>query len=99
MLEMILTALAVVIIEFVVNVAILAFAAVVQWFLNLGPAITENDVAFTLKQEVKNGRYTMFQGVLNRETHELGRVRRIEAQGLDARLTEAHERTPLVLYT
>ena len=99
MLELILAALAAVVIDVVVTVAILAFVSVVQWFLDLQENMDENDLAFTIKQELKSGNYTVYQGVFDKSTDKIKKARRINTNKLDTRLAEAHADDNLVVYT
>ncbi|WP_066948693.1 hypothetical protein [Streptomyces lushanensis] len=99
MLELILMALASVVIDIVLTVVVLAFFAVVQWFLEVQESVDESDIAFTLKQELKNGEYAVFQGIFDQSTDRLEHVRRINTKQLDSKLSQAHAQDKLVVYT
>jgi hypothetical protein len=92
-------ALAEVVIPVVLEMAILAFAAVVQWFRNFRESIEENDIAFTLRQELSNGRHTIVQGIFDHSTDQVKQARRINATQLDPKLSHAHAQNKLVIYT
>ncbi|MFI9814527.1 hypothetical protein [Saccharothrix variisporea] len=99
MLELILSALAGLIIEVVLTVVVLAFAAVVDWFVRRHAVMDEDDIAFTLRQQLDNGAYTIVQGIFDEATGQVTDARRVNANRLDPRLARAHARDDLAVYT
>lgn len=99
MLELILAALAELIIEVVLTVVVLAFAAVVDWFVQRRAVMDENDIAFTLRRQLDSGGYTVVQGIFDESTNQVSDARRVNANRLDPRLAKAHARENLAIYT
>lgn len=99
MIELILAALAYVVVQVVIAVVLLAMAAVLEWFMEIGADELDDDqIAFTLKQELSNG-YTVYQGMFDKSANKMGSVRRIKAEKLDSELQRAHAHDNLVVYT
>ncbi|MEJ2852671.1 MULTISPECIES: hypothetical protein [unclassified Saccharothrix] len=99
MLELILSALAGLIIEVVLTVVVLAFAAVVDWFVQRYASMDEDDIAFTLRQQLDTGAFTVVQGIFDQATGQVTEARRVNANRLDPRLAQAHARENLAVYT
>lgn len=98
MIEIIAAALAYAVFQAIITVAVLLISAVVTWFVERANEMSENDIAFTLKQEMAQG-YTVYQGIFNQSSGHLGKVRKIKASQLDSDLRRAHAQNNLVVYT
>lgn len=99
MLEAILYALTQFIIEVIITLLLVSLAAIVDWFLGISNTIDEEDLAFTLKQDLNNGEFTIVQGLFDQSTGKVETARRINGKQLDPKLAQAHNRDRLVLYT
>lgn len=99
MLEAILEAIAEAFIEAVITLIVLAFVTIIQWFLDLEENMADEDLAFTLKQRMSNGQYTVYQGIYDQNTAGIRRARRFNANRLDPKLAKAHSQDDLVVYT
>lgn len=99
MLELILLALASIAIDIILTVAVLAFVAVVEWFLTHQEHIDDNTIGFTVRRHLDNGQYAIVQGLFDQTTDTVDKVRQINAQRLDAKLGELHDKDPLVVYS
>lgn len=101
MLQALLSRLAGMVVEVVLTVAVLLFIEVINWFLGLDRELTEDDIGFTLKRELADGRTRVYQGVMRQRDGDVDirRIRRIDADRLDPKLEKDHADNPLVLYT
>ena len=71
-----------------------------KWWSNRN-AIPERDrenLAFTIKDDLKNGNYRVIQGVFNRNTEKVVGGEKYETEQLDEELDELHEDNRLVIY-
>jgi hypothetical protein len=84
----------------VVVIAYLTYNFIVNWFRNRS-AIQEQDkdnIAFTIKENLQSGNYTVVQGIFNRRTEELVDSQVIETKELDNKMSEIHSENKMVLY-
>ncbi|MCF6475385.1 hypothetical protein FAF44_44560 [Nonomuraea sp. MG754425] len=98
MLEIILGALAAVVIEVVVRLLQLAYSELIRWFLDHTRVENPDNVAFTLRTALDNNRYTLVQGVFNKRSNEVEQARRISAASVDGRIKREHAVNDLVVY-
>ena len=84
----------------VVYLAIISVDAVINWFRNKS-AIVQSDrdnIAFTIKENMENGRYAVYQGVFNRRTETLIDGHKLESDRIDEQVQSMHARQPMVVY-
>jgi len=84
----------------VVYLAIITVDAVINWFRNK-QAIVQSDqdnIAFTIKDNMENGRYVVYQGIFNRRTETLLEGQKLESEQIDEQLQSMHAQQPMVVY-
>jgi hypothetical protein len=91
--------LASIVIEVIIRLAVLTFEAIDAWFQERANQTKIDDLAFTLKQEMKKG-YTVYQGFFDQAagTVDKTKVRKVKAKGLDAKTADLHSKSNLVIY-
>lgn len=84
----------------VVYLAIITVDAVINWFRNKREIVQSDrdNVAFTIKENMDNGRYVVYQGVFNRSTEQLVDGQKLEADQIDDELRTMHDQQPMVVY-
>jgi hypothetical protein len=84
----------------VIYVAYLTLSTVLQWFSQNNTLSTYNSnlVAATINKGLKNGKYTVVQGVFNKRTNSIVEGRTIETTQLDSTLAQRHRAHDVVLY-
>jgi hypothetical protein len=81
------------------EVLILVLPEIINWFIDWADSIGEHDLAFTLRQEINGGQYTVVQGIFDQRTDTVKKARRIRAERLDAQVQQVHARNGLAIYT
>jgi hypothetical protein len=79
---------------------ILKWGTIVAWFRQR-QALKESDkdnLAFSLQERLKNGRFKTIQGIFNQKTLKIEDHQAYESGKLDATLAKAHAQEELVLY-
>ncbi len=73
---------------------------IVEWFRSRNDIkeADKNNIAFTIKENLRSGNYKVVQGIFNKETEELKDVRIMESESLDDQLMKHHEGQELVIY-
>jgi hypothetical protein len=84
----------------VVVIAYLTYNFIVNWFRNRSAIQEQNkdNIAFTIKENLQSGNYTVVQGIFNRRTEELVDSQVIETKELDNKMSEIHSENKMVLY-
>ncbi|GGL14658.1 hypothetical protein Sme01_18510 [Sphaerisporangium melleum] len=98
MLELILLGLAVIAYEAFVTFVVLVMAEILDWFLKFEQELDDATLAFTVRQQLDNGEYTVYQGLFDAAGNEVRKARKISAKRLDERLRELHNRDELAIY-
>ncbi|MEU9890112.1 hypothetical protein [Sphaerisporangium sp. NPDC051011] len=98
MLEIILLSLAVIVFEAIVTFVVLAMAEILDWFLKFEQELDETTLPFTIRNQLENGEYTVYQGLFDATRNEVRKARKIGAKRLDDRLRELHSRDELAIY-
>jgi hypothetical protein len=81
-------------------VVLLKWNDIVDWFRGkrkLKEADKKN-IAFTIKNAMKNGKIEVVQGIFNQDSEELIEGQKFEAKELDKQLEAVHKDKELVLY-
>jgi hypothetical protein len=97
----ILFAIATVKIAAAIYVVYLVFSEIADWFQS-NRKLAANDrreIGFTLQKQLANGDYNTVQGVFNKSTKSLGKVRAINSARIDDRLAGYHKNKKLVVYS
>jgi hypothetical protein len=84
----------------VIVIPILKWDRIVNWFRareELKNSDKDN-IAFTLQEKLKNGKYKTVQGIFNTRTNELLDEEKIISEQIDDRLVEVHRNYDLVIY-
>lgn len=84
----------------VVSVLILYKDQIIQWFQDryMGQHQAPNDIAFSIKEQLQNGDYTVVQGIFNQATDTVEHAQEWNAQNLDQDLQQLHARDKLVVW-
>ena len=78
----------------------LTFKEVLEWFQSRNNLVaSDNVVAFTLQEKLKDGKYKVVQGIFNTQTGSIIDNRILESDKVDHELAEVHRDHELVLYT
>jgi hypothetical protein len=83
-----------------VVVAVVYWDDIVNWFQsrnNLKVADRDN-IAFTIKDRMASGEYTVIQGIFNKRTEEILDGRKMRTKALDSQFDRAHKDQDLVIY-
>ena len=85
----------------VVYIAYLTLPIVLAWFRQNSTLSTGNInlVGATIKKGLREGKYTVVQGVFDKRTKTMVESRTIETNQLDAELARRHRNQDVVLYT
>lgn len=101
MIDLILLALAGLVLTGVVYIILLTIAAIIDWFND--QYIDENEVPFTVIDDVnaaiKNGNIPVIQGVINSKSGKLVSGRKINAEKIDSQLANYHKKNRIVTYS
>jgi len=84
----------------VIIIAILNWDRIIDWFqgrTELKQSDKDN-IAFTLQQKLKNGKYKTIEGIFNKRTNKLPDGVVYESKEIDEKLAEAHRKEELVIY-
>ena len=83
-----------------IYLAYLTLSTVLDWFRQNNTLSTYNAnlVAVTINKGLKNGKYTIVQGVFNKHTNSMAESRTIETSRLDEDLVRRHRTQDVVLY-
>ena len=84
----------------VVRWAIIKLSKIISWF-RARRKLTQEDkdiISFTIKEQMEQGNYVVYQGIYNEETEELLDGQKIIAGELESEFEELHEEQPLVVY-
>lgn len=84
----------------VVYLAIITVDAVINWFRNRRAIVQrdQSNIAFTIKENMENGRYVVYQGIFNRRTETLLEGQKLESKQIDEQLQSMHVQQPMVIY-
>lgn len=84
----------------VVTLVVVSFDAIVTWFRdrNAIKVADKDNIAFTIKQNIENGKHKVIQGIFNERTGAVVDGQVFVATELDAKLQELHNGTELVIY-
>lgn len=82
-------------------VAILHYEDILKWFheRNKIKQRDKDNIAFTLKEKMKSGQYTVIQGIFNKRTEKLIDGQKVTAKELDSDLKKTMGRKKLAIYT
>ena len=100
MVQFILAALAGVALGAFIVVVILKWKDIISWFRNR-TKLKESDkqnIAFTLQERLKNGKYKTVQGIFNKRTNEILDGQKIKSEQVDAKIAKVHDGEELVIY-
>ena len=84
----------------VIVVLVLVIETIIDWFKNRN-AIKEKDkdnIAFTIQEKLKSGKYKTIQGIFNAREETLEDAVVYESEDIDKELREAHIDNELVIY-
>jgi len=78
----------------------LLFSRIISWFREREALVKEDadNLAFTIKQSLENGKVKFVQGIFNKKTNEIKDAEQFEAEKLDKKLEDAHRGQDLVIY-
>lgn len=81
-------------------VAVITFAAIVEWFQDRESLVLSDtaNLAFTIKDRLDNGDYAIYQGVFNSNSTTLLDCRKLASSSVDASTEAVHKSQPLVIY-
>lgn len=84
----------------VVYLAIITVDAVINWFKSKRSLVQSDrdNIAFTIKENMENGKYAVYQGVFNRRTEDLLAGQKLESGQVDNQLQSMHAEQPMVVY-
>lgn len=84
----------------VVYLAIITVDAVINWFKSKRSLVQSDrdNIAFTIKENMENGKYAVYQGVFNRRTEDLLAGQKLESGQIDDQLRSMHAEQPMVVY-
>ncbi|MFC4071751.1 hypothetical protein [Actinoplanes subglobosus] len=76
----------------VITVAVITFSMIVDWFVSRVSKIKDQPsrLAFTIKEELANGRCAIVQGIFEADSGTVLEARRVEGDRVDARVVAAH---------
>jgi hypothetical protein len=81
-------------------IALLKWKDILAWFRNrrkLKESDKEN-IAFTLQERLKSGKYKTIRGIFNKNTEEFPDVEQVDSNDIDEKLAKAHAENELVVY-
>ncbi len=84
----------------VVYLAMITINSILNWFCQrtaLALSDREN-IAFTIKDNLANGKFVVYQGIFNRRTEQLLDGQKLVAEQVDVRVAEMHAEQPMVVY-
>lgn len=85
----------------VIVLTLLQYKRVIDWF-RARTALKQQDkdnIAFTIKEAVKNGNHGIVQGIFNMRTNQIQAAQKYEAETLDEELEQIHRDKELVVYS
>jgi hypothetical protein len=84
----------------IIEVFHILWTMIVDWFRqHQSLALADvNNIAFTIKRGLSEGKHGLIQGIFNKATDQLVAHQVVQGQGMDDRLRQAHQRHDLVLY-
>jgi len=84
----------------IVILVVLTLKDVIAWFKARTTAYHKDaeNVAFTIKEDLKAGKYTIIQGIFNKRTATFVDGRKVECDQVDKDLAAAHTNSKLVVY-
>jgi hypothetical protein len=80
-----------------IYIVYLVFAEIIDWFQSRRK-VNRDQLCFTLQQRLASGNYKTVQGVLDKSTNKLDKVRQIESSRIDDELAAYHRFDDLVVY-
>jgi hypothetical protein len=83
-----------------VFVALLNWEKVIDWFKGRTQLkVSDKDnIAFTIQEKLKDGKYETVQGIFNKSTNELLDAKKYKSEEIDDQLAKVHRREKLVFY-
>ncbi len=79
----------------VVVIVYLKWDDIVDWFMGRQKLVEKDKahVAFVVKEKMNSGKFTVVQGIFNKNTEKVVDARKIEAEELDSKLESCEELT------
>jgi hypothetical protein len=81
-----------------IYIVYLVFGEIIDWFRS-HRKVNRDQLCFTLQERISSGDYKTVQGVLNKSTNKLDKVRQIESSRIDDELADYHRFDDLVVYS
>jgi hypothetical protein len=99
---LILAAVAQLVIDVVIHLLHLAFAALTEWFVDRQAQLVANPnaLAVTVAESLRSGNFNIVQGIFDQQAGTfVGQPRRVRAGSADQRVIQAHAGIPVTVWT
>ncbi|EDL59250.1 hypothetical protein [Gimesia maris] len=84
----------------VIYAAVLTVNAVINWFKSRASLVNSDadNIAFTIREKLNNGDYSLYQGIFNQRTNTLLDGQKMVGDQMDSELANLHRTQEMVVY-